>query len=641
MSVNQNVNGEKLHRITEIIKHRGPDDEGYYFYNNGYEKYAYGVNTIKKAIKTNSIEIKDLYNECFSLGLGYRGLRVYEPFVDYHQPVTFNDITIVFDGNIYNYLEVNRKLEELGINFITNTYIETVVKAYMLWDEKCTNYFNGDWAFVIWDKNKKKLFCSRDRIGIKPFYYYFDGNKFIFSSEIKQIIEYGIKPKVNEKVLFAFLFYGFDNYSNETFFENIYSLGAGENIVISIDRDNSKLLLDRFKYWDINNSVRYTETDNFTTGSKIIGSALTKSIEHRFNHDLKIGSCLSGGLDSSSIVTIVCELLRNNNVDPQVFKTFTACYDDFREVDERYYSDLVVNNSGCTNIKVKPSSEKIKKDLEKLIWHQDEPFGSLSMFAEWCIMEAARQNGITILLSGQGGDETLLGYERYYAYLLIDKMKQFNITDAFKEFKLASENSRLNKKIVLAYLIYFNNIYIRKKRLKIQNGNFLNSRFIRKFERENIVDKFLKYNSLGAAAADAISNSILHLLRTGDRNAMAHSIELRNPFLDHEFIETAFNLPIEYKIRNGWTKACLREFIKDKMPVEVAYRKNKFGFEVPQEKWINELNDYFADLLLRDPLSHKYFNIKNIKELFDKKINCNIRFKFIVVEMWMKTFGLV
>lgn len=309
INLKNHINIKKFHRMTNIIKHRGPDDEGYYFYSQNSEKNAYGTDSLKQAIKHNSINIKDIYKEDFIVGLGYRGLKINEPFVDYHQPMTFNDVTIVFDGRIYNYEQIKKQLEGQGHDFFTSSDAEVIIKSYIQWGDKCVEYLNGDWAFVIWDKKNKRLFCSRDRLGVKPLYYFFDGDLFIFSSEIKQIIEYGIRPKVNEKILFTFLFYKMDNISKETFFEDIYSLEGGENIILSVDDDFMTLSMKKYRYWNIENS-KVQAIDKFEVESEEIGVTLIESIKQRLDSDVQVGSCLSGGIDSSSIVTLACEYLK-------------------------------------------------------------------------------------------------------------------------------------------------------------------------------------------------------------------------------------------------------------------------------------------------------------------------------------------
>jgi len=639
LNIKTSINVEKLKNMTDIIKYRGPDDEGFYLCGDNCQDFAYGNESMKEIKNSNIMSIDELHNNEYFLGFGHRRLSIIDITSNGHQPMYYSNIVITYNGEIYNYIELRKELQNLGYFFETEGDTEVIINAYKYWGEECVKHFNGIWAFAIWDKDKNKVFCSRDRFGEKPFYYYIDKESFIFSSEIKQIIEYGIAPKVNEKILFAYLFYSIMDFSEETFFEDIYTLKGGYNLSIDLSSDDKIISLKKYKYWEI---IYKTENclGSFEKESNEIGEVLENSIKLRLRSDVEIGSCLSGGLDSSSIVTLVCRQLSSENFNTSKFKTFTSCYDDAKEVDERHYSDKVVDNSNCSSVKVKPNINKIKSDFESLIWHQDEPFVSLSVFAGWCVMETCNHNGVKVLLDGQGGDETLLGYERFYAYALKDHIKHFRILDAIKEYKFSAKNSRLTYKELLMYFVYFNNIKIRKTRLKLKNFKFMNLDFTSEYIDEDILDNILEVKSLKKLQDIELSHSISHLLRYEDRNSMAHSIEARVPFLDYEFVQKAVNLPTNYKLRDGWTKAALRKYMEDKMPEEVVYRKNKLGFSVPQEKWLNELNDYFQNTLLDNPKSSKYFNMDNIKEIFANKSNTDMRFKYIMVEMWMRVFNI-
>ena len=637
LNIGNNIKVEKLQNMTDIIRYRGPDDEGFYLCSKYYSNFAYGKDSMEQIKKTDIQPINELYGNDYFLGFGHRRLSIIDISSKNHQPMSCSGVVITYNGEIYNYIELKRELEEQGYEFKTDGDTEVIINSYKKWGEDCVNHFNGIWSFAIWDQENSKLFCSRDRFGEKPFYYYFDDKQFIFASEIKQLIEYGIQAKVNEKILFTFLHYGIHDHSEETFFENIYQLRGGHSISINLSLEKDSIDLKKYKYWSLSFTDN-NEIKDFKEESKNIGQYFEKSIEIRLRSDVEIGSCLSGGLDSSSVVSSTCRKLKNANYDNKYFKTFTSCYDDAKEVDERYYSDLVVANSGCDSIKVKPHPDKLKSDFESIIWHQDEPFGSLSIFAGWCIMESAKLNGINVLLDGQGGDEVFLGYERFYAYALKEMTLNGKLSDAFKEYKLCCENSKLNFKLLLKYLIYFNNSKLRKKRLKNKNSEFLSSEFSSEYVNINLIDDLLEFKSLKNVQHAELFCFISHLLRYEDRNSMAHSIETRLPFLDYLLVQKSVGLPTNYKMKDGWTKACLREYMKDKMPEEVVYRKNKLGFSVPQEKWLNELNDYFIDTLLDNPKSSKYFNMNTIKKLFNDKTNADMRFKFIVVEMWLRTF---
>ncbi|HQK54312.1 MAG TPA: asparagine synthase (glutamine-hydrolyzing) [Sedimentibacter sp.] len=638
LNIRGNVNVKKLESMTSIIRHRGPDDEGFYFYGDKSEEFAYGKDSREEIKNSGMKSVSDIYNNYYFLGFGHRRLSIIDVSAKGHQPMEFRDIVITYNGEIYNYLELKNELENAGYEFETDGDAEVLIKSYLHWGEDCVNHFNGMWAFAIWDKNKQKLFCSRDRFGVKPFYYYLEDGEFRFCSEIKQLIEYGVEPKINEKVLFAFLFFAIHDYSEETFFKGIYALRGGESISIELPSDRMSFSFNKYKYWEMNFECDGNR-GSFIDESKKVGDLLDSSIRLRLRSDVEVGSCLSGGLDSSSIVTLVCNQLAEQNYDLSNFKTFTSCYDDSEEVDERYFSDIIVDSSKCSNIKVKPDIDKIKYDMEALVWHQDEPFGSLSIFASWCVMESAKDNGIKVLLDGQGGDETLLGYERFFAFVLKEKLKGFNILEAIRDYKKFCNNSTLNNKMLFAYFLYFNNLSIRKLRLKYRFSKYIAPDLISGFFNKNIVDDILVHNTLEELQENELLMNISHLLRYEDRNSMAHSIEARVPFMDYRFVQKAVSLPTNYKIRDGWTKAVLRKYMEDKMPVEVTYRKDKLGFPVPQEKWLNKLNDYFAEKLLVDTRSAKYFNMEKIRQIFKNKTDTEMRFRFIMVELWMRVYN--
>lgn len=639
LNLASSVNINRFKMMSDVIKHRGPDDEGFYFYNEFQELNAYGENTLSILKEELGYSIDNLVDNEYNLALAHRRLSIIDTSVKGHQPMCSSNIVITYNGEIYNYIEIREELKREGYFFETEGDTEVIIKAYLHWGEECVKHFNGMWAFAIWDKGKKRLFCSRDRLGEKPFYYYINKETMVFGSEIKQLFKYGIVPKVNEKTLFAFLFYGFHDYSDETFFERIYSLPGGYNMLIELDKHTSVISINKYQYWSV--SIEKSKVDiSFEKAAELVGNQLEKSISLRLRSDVEVGSCLSGGLDSSSIVSIATNQLKKHGYDVNNFKTFTACYDDSKEVDERYYSDMIVKESGCSNFKVKPSEQKLKEDFQKLVWHQDEPFRSLSIFAGWCVMEHVKNNNVKVLLDGQGGDETLLGYERFYAYHLKEILSKFEFNRFVKEFHLSSENSRLKIKDVMGYLIYFNSKNIRKKRLNYKTSKFLNNNFSNQYIKQNFVDDMLEFKSIEDVQKNELTRSIGHLLRYEDRNSMAHSIEARVPFLDHTFVETAVSILNSYKLKDGWTKAVLRKYMEDKMPNEVTYRKNKLGFSVPQKKWLDELNDYFKETLLDSPRSVKYFNIDYIREIFDKKTNQDVRFKYIVVETWMRVFDV-
>lgn len=409
---------DKLQEMCKAIRHRGPDDEGYFLFSQSQgELYAFGEDTFglsRKGLK----DIKSISLDDISVGFGHRRLSIVDISEFGHQPMSIEGITISYNGEIFNYEEIRKVLIDAGYQFQTNGDTEVIIKSYMHWGEDCVNHFNGMWAFAIFDQAKKKVFCSRDRFGIKPFYYYHTEEEIVFGSEIKQILATGVEAYVNEAILFTHLVYKLEDHCRETFFENIFALEPGHSMIIQWDPAIKVL---HYRYWELRKDDRYRSL-TFEESAKMIGKKLEDSIRLRLSAEVEVGSCLSGGLDSSSIVSLVCRMLSSNEVSQ--FKTFSACYDGHHEVDERFFSRKIVEDTGCKNFEVKPSGEKIISDFEKLVWHQDEPCGGLSIIASWCVMERASKEGVKVLLDGQGGDETLLGYE---IFLLLNCWKIFRI----------------------------------------------------------------------------------------------------------------------------------------------------------------------------------------------------------------------
>ena len=637
LSFSDSVNINKFRSMNDIIQHRGPDDEGFCLWNKNNIKFAYGNDTMEKLKNKLNDSIVSYENQMFNLCLGHRRLSIIDISEHGHQPMAYSDIVIVFNGEIYNYIELRNELIQEGFIFNTEGDTEVIINSYLHWCEDCVCHFNGMWSFALWDSKKEKLFCSRDRLGEKPFYYSMINNQFVFGSEIKQILEYGINAKINDEILHVYLISGLHDFSEETFFQSIYSLPGGYNLSIQNNINENKLNIEKYSYWKLLPVENDSKLNTFEDFKAMIGKELEKSINLRLRSDVKVGSCLSGGLDSSSVVTLACERLGNSRTS---FNTFTACYDSHKKVDETYYSDQIVNNSKCKNYKVKPNHVKLKNDFDKLVWHQDEPFGSMGIFASWCVMEAANAENVRVLLDGQGGDETLLGYERLYSYLLKEKLKKLKLIDFSREFILSSKNSRLSLKHLIGYALYFNNKSIRKIRLSNRANKFMNNEFKTQFKLLDKVDNLLTFKNLHDAQKSELEVFIGHLLRYEDRNSMAYSIEARVPFLDPNFVEKSLGIPNRYKLNNGWTKAVLRAYMSDKMPEEVAYRKSKLGFSVPQEEWLNELNDYYKSKLVENARSSRFFNMEFIKEIFEKKTHSDVRFKFIMIETWMRVFHL-
>ncbi|MFA6392457.1 MAG: asparagine synthase (glutamine-hydrolyzing), partial [Patescibacteria group bacterium] len=514
----KSVDKKDIERMTRIIKHRGPDDEGCFIDKN--------------------------------IGLGHCRLSIIDLSSAGHQPMSNKDgsIWIIFNGEIYNYLELRKELEKRGHSFQSDTDTEVIICAYKEWGEKCLEKFNGMWAFAIWDKNKKELFCSRDRFGIKPFYYFFDGKIFTFASEIKALLELGIPKKPNDALIYDFLKFGMLDHTNETFFKDIYKLPAASWLKLASD---GKIIIE--KYWDFEVSDKIEDKIPDQKYTEQFRELFIDAIKLRLRSDVPIGSCLSGGLDSSSIVCTVNKLLKEKNVPSigEIQKTFSSCFAN-KKFDEREYIEEVIKHTGAEKNYIFPKPEEFLEELDNLIWHQEEPFSGTSMFAQQMVFKKAREK-VKILLDGQGGDELLAGYRKFYFFYLLKLFKNKKIIKCFKTalpfFASIEVLKTLYVKNGLKYLFKTskNNII----------DNLLNPVFLKNFADRKL--SFGYQNNLGKRLKEDLTKwSLPVLLRYEDKNSGTFGLEARLPFLDYRLVEQAAKMPLDQKMRLGWTKFILR-----------------------------------------------------------------------------------
>lgn len=641
INLKKKVDNKLFANMNNIIRHRGPDDEGYILINEDKIVKASGNDTVN-TLKEKYENINNMPND-YNIILGHRRLSILDLSEKGHQPMQdkTGNIQIIFNGEIYNYIEIREELEKKGYKFNTNCDTEVIISAYNEWGIDCVKHFNGMWAFALYDNEKSRIFCSRDRFGVKPFYYYFDEDKVIFSSEIKQILEdKTINRIANDKVIFNYLFYGKDDYNEETFFESIYSLLPSYNMEINIDFSNKRFEIKKYKYYNLSRQkVENSRNININNFKK----EFIRSVNYRLRSDIPVGSCLSGGMDSSSIVTMACKSLKEEHKN-DLFETFTSCYDEDQNIDERYYSKKIVNQFKCKENLVFPDKQNLLEDIEKVIWHQDTPFPTLSIYAQWCVMRKASEEGVKVLLDGQGGDETLLGYERYVVFLLKTNLRKMQFVKFCKNYKLYKKSYKLTWARMIQYLIYFSNnpfLQFLTRYVKNKKMNCLNNEFFKKYKKNKDYLENMNFKDWFELQKTEICNSnLVPLLRYEDRNSMAFSIETRLPFLDYQLVEEEMKIPLEQKIENGYTKNILREAMKNEMDDEVIFRKNKLGFAAPQKKWIDKIDEKYIQKYLSNMKTKKYFNEKTIINIFKNKTNDEMRWKFISLEIWIKIYNV-
>lgn len=576
------ITAQRLKNMTDAIAHRGPDGEDSWINTSGHT------------------------------GFGHRRLAIIDLSPAGAQPMHYLDrYTIVYNGEIYNYIELKETLKQKGFSFSTKSDTEVILAAYDHYGTTCLQHLDGMFAFAIWDEKEQQLFLARDRFGEKPLFFYHDEEQFLFASEMKALWAAGIKKEANHKMLFNFITIGYTQNpynSFETFFTGISKLPARAYLLYKPLTGD----LRTDYYWDI--EAGHTEVRKEKDAISEFRSLLLDSVNKRLRSDVPIGTSLSGGLDSSSIVAAI----RQQPNAPGHLDTFSAVFPGF-ERDESKYIQLLTGPFDLQNHPVTPTAADLIKDFEKLVYHQEEPFASSSIYAQFKVFDKAATNRTKVMLDGQGADELLAGYHKYYSWYWQELYRSDK-----KAFALELEAARESgvddrwtwKNRLAAHLPVYAGIFLKKKRTSQQRrSNDLSRSFVRSFgESYYDIPHFDRLN--GILYYNTFMNGMEELLRYADRNSMAHGLEVRLPFLNHELVEFVFSLPAHFKIREGWTKWLLRKSMEDFLPKEITWRRDKTAFEPPQQAWMMEpaLREYIhearrslvkADILDRSVLHKK------------------------------------
>lgn len=568
--------------VIDTVQHRGPD-------GSGWEEFT---------------------SDAGKVVLAHRRLAIVDLSDAGKQPMQANDrYWLTYNGELYNYLEIKLELEALGVTFKTKTDSEVILQSYITWGENCLSKFNGMFAFVIWDDKKKEFFAARDRFGVKPLFYYQEENKIVFSSEIKQICAMPeFKRKINKEHLLYLIKNQHHPINNSTLFMGVLQIEPGTYMLSQSD----KYEIRRWYYL----GSKDTNTDYKNEFSLIFKD----SVKKRLIADASVGALLSGGLDSSAIVCMVHQLMQQDG-NKQLIETFTSFADD-PMVDEREYSNAVVNKTNFLNHLAKINDDSLQLDIEKIIYHQEEPFFSTSIQSEWNIYKnIADKTNLKVVLDGQGSDELSCGYLFMIQQVLADYIKRGKYFVALKEFILTCyKHKTLSPKTILLDTLCKTHPRLIK---------FLQN--IRKKDLENIEKE--SFSDFSQYTQYAIRRFIEPQLRWQDRSSMAFSIESRQPFLDYRLVELLLSVPVSQKFRNGETKYILRQALRDILPEKVYNRRSKFGFPSPQRKLVENIDkDYWS-------LNYEYGN-NLLKNLDYSNININTQQQFFIftLGLWARIF---
>ncbi len=552
-------NTEHLKKMISALAHRGPDGEKLWQDANG------------------------------KVLLAHRRLSVIDLTEAAAQPMHYAQrYTIVYNGEIYNYKELRDDLRQKGYSFSTGSDTEVILAAFDHYNDECVEYFDGMFSFAIWDNEEQELFAARDRFGEKPFFYYAAEGSFLFASEMKALWAGGVQRKPNLKMLFNYITIGYvDNpeQPEETFFENIFKLPPASRLYFT--PGSNELIIE--KYWELNPDKQDDKIKEPEVLEKF-RHLFSTSITRRLRSDVAIGTSLSGGLDSSSVLAIAIGQQQETSKTSSL-TAFTAIFPGF-EKDEYSYSKQVVDKFGLPQHTIDLSVNDLVKDWEHFSYHQEEPVGSASAYVQYKVFERARQQGVTVLLDGQGADETLAGYTKYYKWYWQElfRRRQLLRSGELKAAKKLGVTERFGAKNIIASL--FPDIAaVVLERQYLANAlrqEDLTRDFVRLQSKEAYYTMPSIFDLNGVLHFNTVEHGLEELLRYADRNSMAHGREVRLPFLSHELVEFIFSLPANFKIRNGWTKWLLRKTMENDLPSSIAWRKDKIGFEPPQKKWMQD-----------------------------------------------------
>lgn len=546
---------EHLRKMTDALSHRGPDGEGYWQNDSG----------------------KVLF--------GHRRLSILDLSEAAAQPFHYSDrYTIVHNGEIYNYIELREELKKKGYIFMTQTDTEVLVAAYDCWKEHCLQQFDGMFAFVIWDEKENELFAARDRFGEKPFHFIRHNHSLLFASEIKAFWPLGLGKQFNKKMLFNFLTIGYtDNpdQTDETFYEEVKKLPPATYFKVKIQEE---LTIEIERFWDIDKESQNKSISDQDAIDKF-SELFTGSVKRRLRSDVPLGTSLSGGLDSSSIVATLSGIQRSELRT----QTFSAIFPGF-EKDEEKYIDEVTKQFSLQSFKIGVRDDEISNLFQRIITQQDEPFGSASTLPQYKVFELAKQNNVKVLLDGQGADEILAGYHKYYKWYWQELFRKRKLVSS-GELKMAKElgvDERFGiKNMIGALFPDFASVFLeRQYLLHALKQEDLSKEFVHLQSKEAYYATPSIFSLNGVLYFNTMIHGLEELLRYADRNSMAHGREVRLPFLNHELVEFLFSLPSNFKIRQGLTKWILRKAMENSLPHGIAWRLDKIGFEPPQSSWM-------------------------------------------------------
>lgn len=594
---NQEIRRETIELMIDKIKHRGPNGSG--------------------------ILLKG------KIGFGHTRLSIIDLSNQGLQPMTFGNYTLIFNGEIYNYLELRKQLRDEGVAFHTETDTEVLLHAYIRWGKNCLDKLNGMFAFAVFDELSGDVFIARDRFGIKPLYYFKTDDELYFASEIPPILSILERDKVlpNEEAIADFLIYNRTDHSVNTFFKGIKRLEHGCYMEVRNGTIKTKMWYDL----PLRIDTSLNEREDFK-------SLFNSSIEYRLRSDVPVGVCLSGGLDSSSIAMTIRRSFNREDLN-----TFSAVYgsgvfgDETKFINE--FSPLL-NNMNYTI----PTAKSLLEDMSSFVRAHAEPVPSTSPYAQYKVMELAQKH-VVVTLDGQGADEALAGYHYFYGSYFKELLSTARLLSFLKEaaFYVYHHQSFFAFKALGFFLLPSK----WRTKLKMYRLGYLNKQKINEVYNSDLISaKLYGAKTLKDALINHFHYKLEHLLKWEDRNSMHFAIESRVPFLDHRLVEYTLSLPSNKILSKGFTKVVLRSTMKDLLPESIRLRQDKVGFGTPQDDWFrtDDMSNFIWDIIRSESFEKRgFFDVKQVHTQFSRHLKGEINiakeiWKWIHLELWYREF---
>jgi len=552
-----NCSLDQLNRMSEAVSHRGPDDSGKVVFHRCGDNWK---------------ESSNIDEPNWQVGLAHQRLSILDLSPAGHQPMSYRDrFWIIYNGEIYNFIELRAELEKSGHSFRSNSDTEVILAAYAEWGTDCFARLRGMWGIVIFDMLRNDVILSRDRMGIKPLYYWEREGLFAIVSEIKQLEHLpGFTAKLDSFAGSEFLNTGYED-TDRSFFIGVKPLLAGTWARISLD---ALKISSPVSYWHPE-TVQVGVFDK-NEASRLFAEKLLESVRLHLRSDVQVGCALSGGLDSTSIA-VLAHQLQPESSNP--LHAFTVTFPG-SNIDEKYYADETSRQIHAIQHFIQPDPQTFLQDLERFVRIHDEPVGGISVYASYCLARLTRENNVLVTLNGQGGDEILSGYwQTYFLYLreLLLRGEWLTVARHYSGAIFFHGNPELIRQTPLMF-----KRYLSRSSIKGQIRGTVPSIS----QDPKILETILSLQNQHRRVYEIRTMFLPRLLKWDDRNSMAFGVEGRYPFLDHELIELCLSISPETLYQNGWVKWPIRRGLGDRLPEKIRTRRTKLGFETPQNEWL-------------------------------------------------------